>query len=477
MTELKKSIESSRATGRGERHFYQSMKVDMAHTVMLTEQKILSREEGSKILRTLKEINNLGPTRARASLFQVEDYLKDKIGEDIGGKMHTGRSRIDRNTAIRRLYKRDRLLDVIDALIDLQKIILKVAEKHSETIMPGYTHMQHAQPWIFGHYLLSFYVKFNHDFHRIIESYARVNLNPLGTVGLAGTSWPLDRDRTTELLGFGGLVENSKLGREAYYAAEAIAMLSMIMADLNDLATDLHIWSTYEFRLLECSDEYCGISSIFPQKKNPYALERIKSAAGPSINWFSTALCTFRAEGTGDQAMRSVPIIDDALKTTEDLLVLMGNILDTLIVHEDRMKELVRKNWSTASNLADFIVKEKGLSFRVSHHIVSRLVRVAIKEGTTPLETTGDMLAEVAKDIIGKPLGLTTDEIRNALDPEIFVITRVTKGSINPNEVERMLVKSRHELEKESEWIKQQRESVKESYDKLEESIKTIIRA
>ena len=124
---------------------------------------------------------------------------------------------------MRRRYKRGRMLDTMESLLRLQGAVMGQAKRHTRTIMPGYTHMQHAQPWVFGHYLLSFCTKFREDFQRMVECYARVNLNPLGAVGLSGTSWPLNRQRTTELLGFSGLVENSKLGREAYYAAEAIA--------------------------------------------------------------------------------------------------------------------------------------------------------------------------------------------------------------------------------------------------------------
>jgi len=406
---------------------------------------------------------------------QVEDYLFNKIGEDIGGRMHTGRSRIDQGATVRRLYKRDRLLDVMDRIIDLQVVILKVAGSHSRTIMPGYTHMQHAQPWIFGHYLLSFFDKFSDDFQRIISAYTRVNLNPLGTVGLSGTSWPINRERTTAFLGFGGLVENSKLGREAYYAAEAIAMLSFVMSDLNDLASDLHIWSSFEFGLVESADQFCGTSSIFPQKKNPSALETIKKAAGGSVTWLSTALGTFRAEGTGDQAMRELPLLDQALKITEDMLALMAGVVDTLIVHADRMKEIVTKSWSAASNLADFIVKEKGISYRQAHHVIGRFVRMGIDQKKDPMETTGEMVNQAAEETIGKSLGLTTKSIRNALDPEVFVKTRVTRGSINHKEVNRMLTAAKGILGDEKKWMTFQRNAIQAADETLEKAIKSIL--
>ena len=314
------------------------MKVDMAHTVMLVERKILPKGDGGKILKRLRELDRLGPEgfhtdpQKGSFLLQVEKFLADKLGEGIGGKMHTGRSRIDQGATVERLYARDRLLDVVDRLVGLQAVIIRVAARNSKAIMPGYTHMQHAQPWVFGHYLMGLFAKLHDDFQRLNQAYGRTNINPLGTVGLAGTSWPLDRTRTTELLGFGGLVENSRLGLEAHYAIEAISALSIIMSSMNDLASDLHLWSTYEFGLVETADAYCGSSSIFPQKKNPIALETIKKAAGASTTWAATALATFRTEGTGDHAPRAVPHMDQALAHTEDTLDYMAGILD----HADR---------------------------------------------------------------------------------------------------------------------------------------------
>jgi argininosuccinate lyase len=334
--------------------------------------------------------------------------------------------------------------------------------------------MQHAQPWVFGHYLLSFFDKFSEDFQRVTAAYARVNMNPLGTVGLSGTSWPINRDRTTELLAFNGLVENSKLGREAYYAAEAITMLSFIMSNLNDLATDLHVWSTYEFGLVETADQFCGTSSIFPQKKNPTALETIKKAAGDSITWPTTALGTFRAEGTGDQAMRELPLLDEALRTTENMLELMAAVLDTLIVHADRMKEIVASNWSTASNLADCIVKETGLSYRQAHHVVGRVVRMGIEQKIAPVQTTGEMVDTAAKETIGRPVGLRSETVRDALDPEMFVKTRITTGSIHPDEVNRMLGMAKKYLRDEKAWIASQRKTIKEANRRLERAIASI---
>ena len=360
------------------------------------------------------------------------------------------------------------------SLLRLQGAVMGQAQRHTRTIMPGYTHMQHAQPWVFGHYLLSFCTKFREDFQRMVECYARVNLNPLGAVGLSGTSWPLNRQRTTELLGFSGLVENSKLGREAYYAAEAIAALSYVMCDLNDLATDFHLWSTTEFGLVESDDAYCGTSSIFPQKKNPNSLETIKRAGGAAVTWLATALATYRAAGTGDQAMRGLPMIDDAFNTTEGMCDLGTGVVDTLIVHEDRMRELVANSWCTSSNLADVIVREKGLSFRQTHHVVARLVRICLAEKVLPSQVTVAILNRAAQETIGKDIDMQEAALRDALNPDVFVRTRVTTGSVAPNEVDRMLATEQKGLEQQTAWLAAERQRIADAERKLDSAVKTI---
>ena len=270
------------------------------------------------------------------------------------------------------------------------------------------------------------------------------------------------------------MVENSRLGREAYYAAEAIAALSYAMCDLNDLATDLHVWSTMEFGMVESADAFCTTSSIFPQKKNPAALETIKRAGGASVTWLATALATYRAEGTGDQAMRTLPMIDDAFNSTEGMFDLATEVIDTLIVHEDRMRALVSDSWSTASNLADIIVRDAGLSFRQSHHVVARLVRICLAESVPPTRVTVELLNRAARETIGATLELSQIKLREALDPDVFVRTRTTTGSVAPEEVDRMLASEQRELDRCAAWLSTERQRIAEAARRLDGAVKLI---
>lgn len=466
---------------REKRMFAEFRAVDLAHTTMLVEQGIISRATGGAILAQLVKLEGIDPAdfpidvSKGSFLLQVEAYLFDRIGEDVGGQMHTGRSRIDQGATVRRLYKRNRILAVLQRITELQAVLLKLAGEHARTLMPGYTHMQHAQPWVFGHYLLSFSTRLHDSFERLAQSYARVNRNPLGAVGLAGTSWPLDRQRTTDLLGFSAVLENSKLGREAYYAADAISALAFVMADLNDLATDLHIWSSYEFGMVETHDAYCGTSSIFPQKKNPTALETIKKAAGASVTWGASGLAMFRAEGTGDQAVRELPLIDEALASTEAMLDLFSGVLDTLIVHDRRMLAALAGSWCTASNLADAIVRRTGMSFRQVHHVVARLVRNCLERDIPRSAVSAALVDEAALETVGKPVGLADAEARDALDPRRFVETRVTLGSVAPAEVDRMLQAASAQNETDATWLREERCRIDRASQALAAAVKAII--
>lgn len=467
---------------RERRQFAEFSQIDLAHTVMLVEQGILARETGAQLLAALLEMHELGSDRLDIDpvkgslLFQIEAFLASRLGEDTAGAVHTARSRVDQGATVRRLYKRAGLLRVMKQIVALQEVLLDAARKHVATLMPSYTHMQQAQPGNFGHYLLAFVTRFQQDFERAREVFARVNLSPLGTVGLSGTGWPINRERTAQLLGFDGLVYNAKLGREAYYAAEIAACLSFVMSDLNDLATDLHIWSTNEFDLVALDDAYCSTSSIFPQKKNPVTLETIKSAAGPAVTWFASALATFRGEGTGDQAIRSVALLDSAFGTTANMLELAGGIVGSLQVNKRRMSELLTASWATSSNLADVLVRDHGLPFRQAHHVVARLVRICMQNCVARTEVSPELLKRAAIETLGRELPIGEQALSLALSPEDFVRTRVSAGGVGPSEIERMLTTGRQTLETHRAWLQTKLNQLEEARFELDTAVQGILR-
>ncbi|WWD20559.1 argininosuccinate lyase [Kwoniella shandongensis] len=466
---------------RETREFDQYIRIDLAHLVMLAEQDILSPTHARQLFPALLEIRARGVDAVAIDpaqgtlLLQVEGELVKRLGEDVAGRLHTARSRIDQGATARRMYKREKLIVVMQNNITLQGILISTAEKYVDTIMPTYTHMQQAQPSTFGHYLLSIASRLHDDFVRCASAMQRVNKNPLGGVGLAGTSWPINRDRTAGLLGFEGLINNSKLAREAYYAAEIASCLSFTMATLNDLATDLHIWSSTEFGMVELDDSFCSTSSIFPQKKNPVCLEVIKLAAGAAINWGGSALAAFRCEGTGDQAMRTVPLLDEAFETTKGMLELAGGIIETIIVKDRRMAEILQKSWCTTSNLADVLVREKGLSYRQAHHAVARLVRLCEVGQVARDQVTPDLLQQASMETLGRSLKMGKEELLATLDPVEFVKTRISRGAPGPIEVRRLVEESRDDVQEDEAWLSELKARLVSAEVELQKAIEEIM--
>lgn len=465
---------------REKRQFPFFLKVDYAHVAMLAEEGIIHKSQASQIFNALVKLEQMGvnaldlDAKHGSMLFQIERFLFSEVGEDIGGRVHIGRSRLDQGPTVRRLYKRGMLISLMSGINTLRSALIERAATQKETLMPGYTCLQHAHPTVFGQYLLSFASKLADDFQRLAQTYERLNLNPLGGAGLSGTSWPINRDRTTELLGFDGLVKNSKLVREAYYAAELANGLAMLMSTLNDLATDLHIWSSYEFGFVELSDEFCGTSSIFPQKKNPVALEAVKFLAGEAISWPSIILTTFRSEGTGDVVMREAPLLDHAFSSSLMAVELMSPVVTTLNINASRMKKMASANWSTATVLADNLVRDRELSFRNAHTMVGRFVRLSLERGFTVDDVSGALLDEAAEDL-GMTLPKFSDEtVKSAFDADAFMRSRVSSGSINPKEVDVLHHDAIVELHSSQSWLNTTHSNLQVADEKLRGAVESI---
>lgn len=470
--------------------FYQYILIELSHAVMLVEEGILSIAEGKKILEVLLEIEKIGPEKLPIDpengsfLFQVESYLFKKIGEEIGGKLHIGRSRNDYGASGGRLYCRDKILEVLDYFIILRETLIEVASRHVQTVMPGYTHIQHAQPLTFAHILIASLYVFERDSQRITGAYERTNLNCLGAVAMSGTSWPINRNRTTELTGCRGLIVNSKdaIGFVNDYTAEILAVLSILLSNLGRMMSDLYIYSTSEFGMIEFADDYCSSSSIMPQKKNPYSVEVCLDQAGMAAGWLASGLGVLRNATTTDGYTLSVVQsvgrqlnLPNVFHTTVSVLDLAAGLLGTMKVNEALMKQRANAFWGTASNLADVIVKETGLSFRMAHKIVGRLVRNAISEGKAPSDITTEMCNAAAKEMLDKKLDLSNELITKALDVEEFLKTRVTIGSPNPKEVRRMLDECSSHIQNGRKYIGQEKDRIKSARSALNSAIDQIL--
>ncbi|HEU4673466.1 MAG TPA: argininosuccinate lyase [Candidatus Limnocylindrales bacterium] len=418
------------------------LEVDLAHCLMLIEQGVIERSDGERLLAALLRLADqpdlvVVDPEFDTLLLQVERALAAEVGEDVAGRLHTGRSRNDQGSTVDRIYTRDALLETLADLEALERVVLSLAERHVETVMPGYTHLQHAQPTTFAHYLVRHAATFERDQQRIRQAFERVNLSPLGLAAMAGTSWPLNRDRTAGFLGFDGLVVT---GQDAGifntdYPAEVAAVLSIHANDIARVAIDLYIWSTYEFRMVEIPDGLAGTSSIMPQKKNAHSLERTMSLGGGAIGWLASVLGTVRGTSSDLGFIFGSGHLGAMFDETRAAARLLTATLEGLSVKTDVMAERAGANWTTASNLADTLVRRAGIPFRSAHQVVGRVVRRAIEAGKTPADVTADDIRTAALETIDRPIDLDADAVHEALDPRAFVASRATPGSPRPDDV------------------------------------------
>jgi argininosuccinate lyase len=469
---LAKRVESQR------KYLPAQLQMDMAHTVMLAEQGIVSDTEAAAILGVLRSIErdgllNLGAGAARSSLFwYVEATLIERLGEQVGGKMHTGRSHNDIMPTVSRITARERILTLLDGIAALQDALIQVAGEHITTVMPGYTALQHGQPWTFGHYLSGWVYAFGRDVVRLQNAYRNTNQSSLGASALAGTSWPLDRDRTASLLGFDHVLPNSRDAGFATrdYVAETIAAITIAMNNVSTLCSDLYLWSSFEFGMSEMADGFSGTSSFMPQKKNAWAVDWARGAAGSMVGAFASSIAAMRGSSSTDGSAQDYPErpLADAFDLAIDYVTLIAGVVGTLSVDVEKMLERATANWTTASNLADTIAREADLSFRAAHGIVGRVVRTAIANGISPLEIRGQDIDRAASDVVGHPIGVSDQLVAEALDPTRFVQTRVTAGSVHPDEVRAMLAASASDLHEERLWLADQRQHLQAAHDSLE---------
>jgi argininosuccinate lyase len=445
--------------------------------VMVVEEGIISREKGAKILEIMLEMDEMGSTgfpfeEGKGNIYlNMESYLLEKLGEDLGGWAYIGRSRLDYEATIRRIYVRDELAKVIKGILKLIRVMLRRATEHNSTIMPGYSHLQHSQPCTFGHYLLSFADAFLKDIERFKGAFGRTDLNPLGSAAAAGEALGLNRSRTTELLGFSNFLENS---REACfsrdYAAESYGCCSIFMSNLGQLATDLDLFCTQEFNMVELADEYSGTSSFMPQKKNPLPLEAIRAYSGFFIGVLPSVLGVMKTNSEEVDIIEFTPDFDlGAYQMLADMAELMGGVVATMNIKEATMRDRAYSHWSTASALALLISRKANLSWRTGHRIVGRLVREALSNGITPLQATEKMLKKAAEEILGEELMLeiSTEGMREVLDPGNFITTRCTQGSTNPEEVKRMAQDRAVRLEQKGQWIEEKQAHIRNAYNNL----------
>jgi argininosuccinate lyase len=359
----------------------------MVHAVMLARQGIITKKEAGRINRGLEDILR----EIAAGTFEFSNELEDihmniesrlieNIGS-VGGKLHTARSRNDQVALDIRMYLRDEIADIHGLLAGLQKVIVDLADRYRDVVLPGYTHLQRAQPVLLGHHLLAYYEMFERDRGRLEDCFRRVNVMPLGAGALAGTVLPIDRTFVARQLGFSGLCENSMDAvSDRDFAIEFASACAQIMMHLSRLSEELVIWSSSEFGFITISDAFTTGSSIMPQKKNPDVAELTRGKTGRVYGGLIALLTLMKGLPLAynrDMQEDKEPLFD-AADTVSLSLSVFTEMLKSVAIHKDAMRRAAEDGFITATDLADYLVK-KGMPFREAHEVVGKAVLRAIK--------------------------------------------------------------------------------------------------
>ncbi len=374
----------------------------IAHAEMLAKQGILTKEDREKIVSGLKEIaedfeagKDLSEPADEDIHMFVERLLTQRIG-DAGKKLHTARSRNDQVALDFRMYQKSLIADLDEKLAALDETLLHLAKENTETVLPGYTHLQKAQPVLFAHHLLAYYNMFARDRMRFSDCLARTDYMPLGAGALAGTTYDTDRDFVREKLGFASLCANSMDAvSDRDFAIEFLSCASTAMMHLSRLCEELIIWSSPDFGYIEMDDSYATGSSIMPQKKNPDMAELIRGKTGRVYGDLMSLLTVMKGLPLAynkDMQEDKEPVFD-AFDTLSTSLEMMAGMLSTMKVNVSRMAQSAKSGFMNATDAADYLVS-KGLAFRDCHEIIGRLVLYCIKNGKALEELTLDELKE-----------------------------------------------------------------------------------
>ena len=407
----------------------------IAHATMLYEVNVLSSTELKQILEGLDKVKDEIVNDQFSWSVELEDVhmnIESRLTEicgDSGKKLHTGRSRNDQVATDIRLYLRDQVRLITKELERLLNALLDLAEQEKETIMPGFTHLQAAQPISFGHHLLAYFEMLKRDRERLQESFKRINTMPLGSAALAGTSYPINRERTAELLGFERISLNSiDAVSDRDFAIEFASNASLIMMHLSRFSEELILWSSAQFEFISLPDSFCTGSSIMPQKKNPDVPELVRGKTGRVTGNLISLLTIMKGQPLAynkDNQEDKEPLFD-SVETIYSCLRVFADMVPTIKTNKENMYQSALKGYTTATDLADYLVK-KGLAFRDAHDVVGKAVSYGIKDGKD--------LSEFSIGELKKFNSLIEEDIFDVISLEGSINSRNHLGGTSPNQI------------------------------------------
>jgi argininosuccinate lyase len=455
-----------------------------AHILMLCRQGILSKQDGKRILKGLREIETLhrkGRFRLDASKEDVhsniESYLIERVGIESGGKIHTGRSRNDQIVLDMRLYLRDQVLEFVEGLIFLLMAVLQKAEEHSSTVMPGYTHHQHAVPTTLGHLLLSFAEALERDAGRFTHWFDLFNKNPLGAAAGYGTSFHLDRQLTSKLMGFDGPTENvtDSITQRWEPEAELAYDAAMMMDHLSTVAQTLILLSTREFNMVRLNDRHCTGSSIMPQKRNPCSLEVIKAKTsfvhGMLVSLLSVGKGLFMGYNRDTQWTKYW--IMDLVDESKPALSVMTDILRLLQVNKIEMSEQAQEEFLGATALMEGLVRHGSLPMRKAKMVMEKAVKYSEKEGRGKVsyQSLKKALAEMKLEVL-----MTEKDVEEIQKPERILAEALSVGTPSGKRVKENIASLRRRVQGDKNWLVRKQKGIEKAralISKMEKELST----
>src|SRR5437867_3635547 len=435
------------------------MAIHYAHLVMLAAQGIVSAADARVLRRALDGISQDEIRRVKYDgtyedlFFYVERLVIQAAGDEVAGRLHTARSRNDIDMTMYRMRQREFILGLLAATFELRGSLLELVDRHRDTILAVHTHTQRAQPTTVAHYLLAVVEQLERDGSRLESAYDRTNRSPLGSCAITGTGFPIDRQLTSDLLGFCGPTVNT-YGSIATvdYLLESASAAAVLLAGHGRFVQDLLLWSTAEFGYVRFGDGFVQCSSIMPQKRNPVAIEHARAIGSKALGQAPAIVTAGHNTPFGDIVDTEddlQPLVFAMFRDATRAVKLVAAALTTAEFDAGRLEARAADGWTTLTELADTLVRDRGLPFKTAHAIAQRLISARQREPQRPLV---DLLADASKDLAGTPLKYSEAELTRVLSPRYFVEIRKTLGGPAPEETARAATASGRPLEADEAW-------------------------
>lgn len=469
----------------GKRHLFDHMiAANEAHTIMLHECGILDASQAAQLLEALQQVKQEGVDRfayephVEDLFFAIEGRLIEIAGVEIGGNLQIARSRNDLAAGMSRLMMREKLLDAGQQILELRRTLIGVASQHTESLMPGITHTQPAQPTTLAHYLLGVIAPLERDFSRLMQALHHTNQSSFGVAAFTTTSFPINRERVAELLGIPKVIENGydAVGSGDHIMESAMAMTNTV-GSLSRFVYDLLVYSRATENLLKIDDAFIQISSIMPQKRNPVVLEHIRVRIGWVYGETTAVQTMIHSAAFGDTNDVEDPMfiaLNRAFDAFESVVNLLNAVMQSATFNTDLMRERAYSGHMTTTALADALVQQHGIAFRSAHSIVSQLVSRSVAENL-PIDV--EMVREASEVVLGVALDVTSEFVEASLDPTEFIKVRTIYGGCAPQTTRESIGRLEQRLDADQNQLAEVRASIRSGNDLRSERLAAILSA